>query len=601
MVVFLVGKLFLVHSQFHAPLSARPFWLGVTLFTLCSLLLSGLNFEERWGNGIALAINGLLSFLLWGDLLYYRLFIDWPSLSSLVAAHQLGAASQSVLEAARLHDLWLFIDLPFWCLTVFRRPGSVRPGGRAPRMVPLALTLSLPLGGLSFLVFSLARPELVPIRHDNVELIQYHGVLLYHAYDVICYTSTLIRPLAAPPIADSLEVFRKARESVGESAPYFGVHKGANVIIVQLESMESFPVGLKVNGQEVTPVLNELVKTSLWAEAYDQTLQGSSSDGEFIYLNGLHPPTFGPLVYHFPDVRYLALPKLLSERGYVTQSVMPYYSRFWNRGLMDRAYGFDSSLYKQAFKEPPGSTLDWGLKDGPLFEQYLTLLPTGDKPFFSYLVTVMMHHPFPDLPKEEQRLDLGPELEGTLLGRYLQSAAARDAAIGKLVQRLEERELLEKTVLVLVGDHRSRMTDLEKARLELPESPGGDRVLMLVRCPGGTPSGKVERPVGQVDLMPTLLHLLGIEAGEAVFLGTNLLSERRNPVVAREWIYGEDAILRSGSSETSVGELESEQRRNWTRLHRLERGGSDALIYRDSIMEAKELLENESRSAPLTP
>ncbi|MCA9780268.1 MAG: LTA synthase family protein, partial [Candidatus Eremiobacteraeota bacterium] len=509
MVVLLVGKLLLVHSQFHAPLSARPFWLGVTLFTLCALLSIGLNFGERWGNGIALLINGLLSFLLWGDLQYYRLFTDWPSVSSLVASHQLGAASQSLFEVTRLIDLWLFIDLPFWCLVCFRKPSGVRPGGRAPRWVPLALTLSLPLGGLSFLAFSLARPELVPIRHDNVELIQYHGVLLYHAYDVVCYTSTLVRPLAAPPIDDNLEVFRTARESVGESAPYFGVHKGANVIVVQLESMESFPIGLKVNGREVTPVLNELVKTSLWAEAFDQTLQGSSSDGEFIYLNGLHPPTFGPLVYHFPDVRYLALPKLLSERGYVTQSVMPYHSRFWNRGLMDRAYGFDSSLYKQAFKEPPGSTLDWGLKDAPLFEQYLTLLPTGEKPFFSYLVTVMMHHPFPELPAEEQRLELGANLEGTLLGRYLQQAAARDAALGSLVEGLEAKGLWEQTVLVLVGDHRSRMADEEKARLELPGSPQGDRVLMLIRCPGATPKGKVDHPVGQVDLMPTLLHLLG--------------------------------------------------------------------------------------------
>ena len=593
MVLVLVAKLYFVHSQFKGPLLARPLWLAVTLFVLAALFSSGLNFNVRWGNGFALVVNGLLSFLLWGDLLYYRLFADWPSLSSLAAAHQLGAAGQSIWGAARPGDLWLFIDLPFWCFLVLRSRTCLRPAGWVHRLIPLALTLSLPLGGLSFLVFSVASPELVPIRHDNAELVQYQGVLLYHGYDFLCYTSTYFRPLSAPEVKDSLEVLKTARQSVGRGVPHFGAYQGANVIFVQLESMESFPVGLIVDGQEVTPVLNELVKSSLWTEAYDQTLQGSSSDGEFIYLNGLHPPTFGPLVFHFPDVRYLSLPRLLTERGYQTQSVMPYSSRFWNRGLMDLAYGFESSLYRQAFNEPKGSTHDWGLKDGPLFAQYLDLLPSGEKPFFSYLVTVMMHHPFRELPEDEQRLKLGPKLEGTEMGRYLQLAAVRDAAIGELVAGLEERELLERTILVLCGDHRGRLVDEEKARLGLPASPRGDRVLMLVRCPGGIPNGKVERPAGQVDLIPTLLHLLGIEADDAVFLGINLLSETRQPVVARDWIVGEDAALRSGSTEPIDGNLDGACCAEWTRLHESERGASDALIYRDSIVEAKQLLEGE--------
>lgn len=594
MLVFLVCKVYFVHSQFLEPLQAGPRWLSINLVVLSALLCSALNLDARWGDRFAVLVNVLISFLLWGDLLYYRLFADWPSLSSLAAAHQLGAAGQSIWGAATLSDLWLFIDLPFWCAILFRNQACVRPKRLAYRLVPLALTLTLLIGGSSALAIAVVKPELLPVRIDNAQLVQYHGVVLYHGYDLISYASTFFRPLSTPEVEDCLEVFAAAGESVGRVNPYFGAFEEANIIFIQLESMESFPVGLTVEGQEVTPVLNELVKTSLWAEAYDQTLQGSSSDGEFIYLNGLHPPSFGPLVFHFPHVQYLSLPRLLSQRGYQTQSVMPFSSRFWNRGRMDKAYGFESSLYRQAFNESPDLTHDWGLKDGPLFGQYLELLPTGDKPFFSYLVTVMMHHPFPELPAAEQRLELSPELAGTDLGRYLQLAAARDAAIGELVQGLEERGLLENTVLVLCGDHRGRLANEEKSRLGLAESPRGDRVLMLIRCPGGTPSGKIDRPVGQVDLMPTLLHLLGIEADAAVFLGTNLLSETRDPVVAREWIVGEKAILRSGSNEPHSGELEMEQCAEWTRLHTLERGASDALIYRDSIMEALALLNRST-------
>ena len=228
MVFLLVAKLYFVHSQFNGPLLARPLWLAVTLFVLSALLCSGLNFNVRWGNGFALVVNGLLSFLLWGDLLYYRLFADWPSLSSLAAAHQLGDAGQSIWGAARPGDLWLFIDLPFWCLILLRKWTCLRPTGLVHRLVPLALTLSLPLGGLSFLTISVARPELVPIRHDNAELVQYHGVLLYHGYDLVCYTSTFFSPLSAPELKDSLEVLRAARGSVGSEVPHFGAYQGAN-------------------------------------------------------------------------------------------------------------------------------------------------------------------------------------------------------------------------------------------------------------------------------------------------------------------------------------------------------------------------------------
>ncbi|MCA9781520.1 MAG: hypothetical protein KC800_32605, partial [Candidatus Eremiobacteraeota bacterium] len=81
-------------------------------------------------------------------------------------------------------------------------------------------------------------------------------------------------------------------------------------------------------------------------------------------------------------------------------------------------------------------------------------------------------------------------------------------------------------------------------------------------------------------------------SSDAVFLGTNLLCERREPVVAREWVVGEDAILRSGNSQPFSGELDQERLTKWATIHEQERGASDALIYRDSILETRESLRD---------
>lgn len=592
--LLLLAKLAYTHLQFDGPFLARPFWLAVNIGSVALPLLITLNFGSRLGPALATLMDLGLSLLLWGDLVYYRLFDDWPSLSLLAAAHQFGSTCGSFLEATQASDLLLFVDIPLLLTVLFRMAPVKRPPGTIFRFIPLALLSLLLVGLLSMIAFSIVRPQSLPSRLENSDFITYQGLLLFHGYDLLYHSSSIVQPPSAPPAAEVLPILRAAGRSVGPSVPHYAACRGSNVIFIQLESMESFPLNLVVEGQEVTPFLNDLVKSSLWAEPYDQTLQGSSSDGEFIYLNGLHPPTFGPLVFRFPSVKYRALPKILTDHGYLTQSAMPYNSRFWNRGHMDRAYGFESSLTQDAFTKTRDNSMDWGLKDGPLFQQYLEQLPDSERPFFSYLVTLMMHHPFPELPEQEKRLKLSDELEQKTIGRYLQLAAARDAAIHELVDGLRRQGLWDKTILVLAGDHRSRMRNEDKKPLSLPTSPDGDRVLLLIHCPGDWPKGKIERANGQLDFLPTLLHLLGIEASEAVFLGNNLLAPEREPVVARDWILGEKAGLRAGSSTPFRGHLSEVEAQEWQALHSAQRQAAESLIYNDAIYEALRLLGNGS-------
>ena len=76
-----------------------------------------------------------------------------------------------------------------------------------------------------------------------------------------------------------------------------------NIILILVESLLSFPTYLEFNGIEITPTLNRLVKEdSYYNNNMTSVIQlGESSDGQFIYLNGLLPKKKGVTIYDYFD------------------------------------------------------------------------------------------------------------------------------------------------------------------------------------------------------------------------------------------------------------------------------------------------------------
>ncbi|MDX1501681.1 MAG: sulfatase, partial [Thermoanaerobaculia bacterium] len=170
---------------------------------------------------------------------------------------------------------------------------------------------------------------------------------------------------------------------------------------------------------------------------------------------------------------------------------------------------------------------------------WLDARPPG-RPFFLYLHSTDPHLPYaPRSPYRERfarpgsaavagtketvyRLTAG-ELEATvavregLIDLYDAEIAFNDAAFGELRRRLEELGLWESALVVLLADHGEEFGDhglwthgrtLYSEQLAMP---------LVVRLPGGRGAGRrVDAPVSQVDLLPTLLDYLGVGAPEAV-------------------------------------------------------------------------------------
>lgn len=341
---------------------------------------------------------------------------------------------------------------------------------------------------------------------------------------------------------------------------FFGSEKGKNLIMVQLEATQNFVIGLTINGQEITPVMNGLVKESFYfPQVFQQIGQGNTSDAEFMSNTSIYPTATVAMSKGYSDKDLPSLPKLLGSQGYTTMTLHPNDVTFWDRDKLYPALGFSTYYDKPFFTNDHFN--NFGASDEELYRVGLEKVKEASaagKPFYAQFVSLSSHHPF-EIPKEKQELSLPEDVTGTQLGNYLQAVHYTDKALGKLIQGLKDQGLWENTVLVLYGDHfglqpnENAPADVSK-KLGINYHPQITRfnIPLIIHAPGQE-GKKVERTGGQVDILPTVANLLGLSWSEDEFVpfGRDLLNSVRNVVGMRYYLptgsfYNDDILFVPG-------------------------------------------------------
>lgn len=540
-------------------------WLAGTI--AFSLLVFGLvlPLPSRRAQAIFGLLCGLgVSMTFFVDMAYYRYFTDFPTLSQLGQLGQLGKVGGSVRSAVRLTDLLLFIDLPFY-LWACREKHPFSQKRLVPSLVILAVALVCAIS--TDFVQTPQQRSIGENRFKNYAVAREFGVPLYHALD-IQYELTrawrlsgqLDEPLAALPLA------KASLRSIQIQTEFTGAAEGMNVMVVLLESIQTFALDTEINGQQVMPFLNEYKDKCLYfPRMYDQTNHASSSDGEFVLANSLHPAAQGTTAFVYQNNDYQSIPNLLKKAGYHSVYFGYYDGAFWNARTMMQRYGFTEALFAP-FGAPakPEERIGWGLADYGMLVRAYSLLAERKKPFYSVIHCSMGHHPFRELKPEQKELKLPPDLEGTMVGDYLQMCRFRDNNLRAFFSQYEKLEMAKNTVVVLTGDHGTPLTPLQlqpllkNSKLPLKVAWAAEQsVPVFIRIPG-TKGHTFSHPVGQIDFAPTIFHILGVEPDRPVFLGQNMLN-RSGGIYYRKSAYAlQNNILVSVLDQTAHS-LETEE------------------------------------------
>ncbi|MEI2665444.1 LTA synthase family protein [Rossellomorea sp. LJF3] len=516
---------------FINPLSFLLFIFGV------GLLLK----KDRSRTRYIITSSFVLSFILYGNVVFYRFFDDFLTLPVLFQTSNFSDLGTSASAIMSWKDIFYFTDVIALILIIKLKPTwfSLQNYSKANRRAYF-------LGATALVFFNLGlaeseRPQLLTRTFDREMLVKNIGTYNYHVYDLFLQSkSSAQRALADGSELADIDNYVRA----GYTRPdkeMFGVAKDKNLIIVSLESLQNFVINSEVNGQEITPFLNDFIGESYYFDQfYHQTQQGKTSDSEFIMDNSLYPLNRGAVFFTHSGNEFESMTEKLGENGYYTSAMHANNKSFWNRDIMYDSLGYDRYYSLPDYNVTEENSVNWGMKDIPFFEQTVEHMKQMPQPFSTKMITLTNHYPF-TLDEEDKLIDPYNSHDGTV-NRYFQTVRYMDEAVKNFIADLKESGLYDNSVIVMYGDHYGISENHNKA---MSQYLGKDitpfvstqlqQVPLIIHVPGE--EGKtISKVSGQIDLKPTIMHLLGIDTKKDIQFGSDLFSDEHEDL----------AILRDG-------------------------------------------------------
>lgn len=504
--------------------------------------------------------NGLITLLLISDLMYYRGFNSFISPYIFSQTTNLDNLSNSIISMLRPIDMVMIIDLVIYlALGLGKKTFYLH---RTRSGIAFLLTLLLPTAYIYYQHYQLDlhgnnKTMLFRVSWSPNQTMSNLSPLGYHAFDLYnFYKNKNIQPATPQQTAEIKNWFKDKQENLPPNQ-YFGMFANQNLIVIQVESLENFVIKQKINGQEITPNLNKLLANSLYfSNFYEQVNNGTSSDADLMTNTSVYPIRTGAAFFRFPNDTYNSLPKMLANKGYATVAIHPDKGSYWNWMPALKSIGFEKTLDATHFKET--EKIGLGISDGSYLKQIAPIIENEKRPFYNFMVTLTSHNPF-DLPAQYRTLKLSDDLNKSKLGGYFQSVHYTDEQLGNFLNTLDQRGVLDNSVVVIYGDHTGvhKYYDDEVKQVQPQESWWLDdsKRIPLIIFHKGMNGQELKITGGQIDTMPTIASLMGIseKTYQNTAFGRNLLNTHKNFAVLANKEYVGQASSETEENQAIAG------------------------------------------------
>ncbi len=520
-----------IESSFNG-FSTREFWF-YNLFAATLLAMPVMLWGARKWQAVIITVLSLLGV---ANLMYSRTYFSAIPARSYLLAGNMTDYTASAMNTLQWYDVGflLIVGLAWWI--ALRRNTPAPKGTKLPYLFYL-LVLSLFSWGWETLSGGYVRAyrEKADYKYYSQRVPMY-TVFGWLAYDMLS-TQTQITAGEKQAVQNWLSEHKRLFPPMPVDST---TRYPKSVVLVYVESLESWPIGLKIEGKELTPNLNRIVGDSTATfipKVVTQVGPGRSIDTQLLENCGLLPLSTIVWSNSCPQNKFYSVNQALTKKNgaeswYLTTAK----PSNWNQGATSKALGYTYQYFKKDWK--PGPTFGANHKrlgDKPLVEQTVEMMKNGQllpvgKPGFVHLITMTSHHPFM-LPPEFDDLKLKQKYPELLKG-YLETVHYTDAAIGTLVEYLRSRDDFEDILVVITGDHEG----LANSRAQLAEEfpfVSNERLTPWIALNSPFP-GTIDRYVGQVDIYTTFLQLLGLNDYEWQGMGVSALNPRHPGVVITE-------------------------------------------------------------------
>ncbi|MDR3214881.1 MAG: LTA synthase family protein [Bacilli bacterium] len=504
------------------------------LFSAFSFFSIALIFNNKTSLKILIILDVILSILMYGDVLYFRGFESYLSFYSIAQYRIFGVIGSSVFALIKFSDLLIFID-PIILILLSRKLFKNIEQEENKGLIDKALMIGYVLGCY---VILLNYPTIFSPKATKIETGAKLSIIGYHYYDFSLYINDAHHNVLNKNDKQAINDWFKIKNENKGIVDDFGIFKDKNIIFLQVESLENFVINKKIDNQEITPHLNRLLNNSYYFNnIIEQVNEGNSSDADFLVNTSFYPLRNGAYSMLYANTHYLSLPVILQKHNYYSTAIHSGKSYFWNKENYLPNLGFNQLIDIDGLNYKEEDLFFMGLRDEAHLTEVADLISTFNDKYYLFTVTETSHTPF-KIPEDMQYLKLDEAFNKTSIGRYFQAIHYTDEAIGKFIDKLEQNNQLSNTIIIIYGDHEglhkyNNKTILSKQYQDYDKYNNDNKIPVIIYNPSLKKQITINKIGGEVDIMPTILSLVGInkEEYQDSIMGNNLLEHNKAYVI----------------------------------------------------------------------
>ncbi|MDR0199322.1 MAG: LTA synthase family protein [Streptococcaceae bacterium] len=514
--------------------------------------------------------------LVYGNVVYYREFADFLSINTLTGgAGMMGKGfDYSAIPVQPLDFIyWLDIIIIVVLFLLKKIKIDQEPYGRSKSF--RQLTIAVMIFMLTFMGADMTEHRLVSrqAQYDDTYVVRYLGLGPWLVTDGwYTHVANEARNMASKSDFTKVQQYIAANRYLAPNVSVYGKDKNKNLIVIHLESFQQDLIDKSIDGKPVTPFLDSLYhsnSTIAFSNFFNQVGQGKTSDAE----NMLETSTFGlPTGSLFQSLgstqTFQAMPAILNQtEGYSSAVFHGNVGTFYNRVNVYRNMGYQNFFDQSFWSLNSQDSTAWGLKDKDLFYDSVPYLEQLQQPFYVKYLTVTNHTPFTGLTENELDPNFKTVNSGDpIVDNYFLTAHYLDQSVEEFFNYLKASGLYNKSIIVIYGDHYGisgsddkfylpylGQTNVSSAPLASSSSSSSSsedakastaptwndydeammqRVPFMIVTPGSTDGYINNEFAGEIDVMPTLEHLLGISTQNYIQFGQDLFAKGRQQFVA---------------------------------------------------------------------
>ena len=309
---------------------------------------------------------------------------------------------------------------------------------------------------------------------------------------------------------------------------YTGMFKDKNLIVIMLESANDI-----IYNEEYFPNFYKLASEGWYfSNNYSPRNSCATGNNEFSAMSSLYSIYDNCTTNEYADNKYPnAIFNLFNQQKYYTNSFHNYTDQYYYRTVFhpnmgsQKYYGVEDLdiEYSNIYGEWPS--------DIDLMEKYLDIIGSFKKNehFMSYITTVTGHQPYVYSCKFcDMHLDMTKDTDLSLeMRRYMSKLKVTDDALGVLIDGLEERNILDDTVIVIFGDHYPYgMADetIAEALDRNLDDYDIEKTPLVIYNPEMEPT-EYKMYTSYINLTPTLANLFDLDFDPRLYAGVDVFSE----------------------------------------------------------------------------